>query len=480
MTAAGLAGTTLRPFGAARGALTTGGRADLRGASLPWPALLYLLAVVIPVSFNLGPLVMTLLRLVLIVLIVPLVVRLLTGRLGRVMLTDVLFLAHLLWIAVALAANNPDMVVQQMGSLGVEFLGGYLVGRAYIRTPQDFAALCRILAIIVCCTLPLAIHEALTGQPVVIEALARLPGIDSVEVITYERRMGLERAQVMLAHPILYGLFCSMAFSLVFVALKGTAGTLRRYLMSAVIAACLFLSLSSGALLALALQLALIAWSVLTRYERWGWWLLIGLGATAYVVVDLLSNRTPIQVFMSYATFSPHNAFYRGVIFEWGMKNVWGSPILGIGLDDWVRPAWMRDSSMDNFWLVTAVRFGIPGFLLLAAGYALAVLQVMRRDFRGDPVLTLFRRAWVFTFLGLSFTLCTVHVWTNTYSFVFFMLGAGIWLIATPVGPLAGSDVGSGAGEEAPPGAARRPTAAHTRFPPVPRGGAVAGALGAR
>ena len=53
----------------------------------------------------------------------------------------------------------------------------------------------------------------------------------------------------------------------------------------------------------------------------------------------------------------------------------------------------------------------------------------MRRDFSADLILTLLRRAWVFTFLGLSFTLTTVHVWTNVYSFVFFMFGAGIWLI---------------------------------------------------
>jgi len=56
----------------------------------------------------------------------------------------------------------------------------------------------------------------------------------------------------------------------------------------------------------------------------------------------------------------------------------------------------------------------------------------MRRDFMSDIRLTLIRRSWVFTFLGLSFTLCTVHVWGSVYSFVFFMLGSGMWLISVP------------------------------------------------
>jgi hypothetical protein len=53
----------------------------------------------------------------------------------------------------------------------------------------------------------------------------------------------------------------------------------------------------------------------------------------------------------------------------------------------------------------------------------------MRRDFTADPVLSQIRRAWVFTLLGLTFTLCTVHVWGSVFSFVIFMFGSGVWLI---------------------------------------------------
>lgn len=400
---------------------------------LPLPVWLYLLCVVIPIGFQAGPLAMTTLRLLLIVMIVPLMIRLLLGHYGKVLVTDILFVAHILWATVALAVNNPDQVVQQVGSVGMEFLGGYVMGRAYIRTPEAFAALCRALVVIVLCTVPLALHETLTGRPLLIEYLRRF-GLSATGIVTIEGRMGLERVQAVFAHPIHYGLFCSVAFSLAFVALRDMTGGVRRYVTSALIAGAGFLALSSGALLAVSAQIALILWAAIFAKVTWRWWLLLGLFALGYVVIDILSNRSPIKVFMSYATFSPHNAYWRSIIFDWGMKSVWAHPLFGIGMNDWVRPSDMHSGSMDNFWLVMAVRYGIPGFVPLALGFIFAIARIMRRDFAADAMLTLFRRAWVFTFLGLSFTLSTVHVWTNIYSFVFFMFGAGMWLITARAG----------------------------------------------
>jgi hypothetical protein len=397
----------------------------------------YLFCVVLPIWFNAGPLLMSTLRLFLIVMIIPVMIRLLMGAYGRVILTDWLFVAHTLWMAVALGVNSPEAVVTQVGSVGLEFLCGYAIGRAYVRTPEVFLALCRALALIVLCLTPFAIYEAQTGRPLIVEYIARLPGINSVEIVTIEGRLGMERVQGPFAHPIHFGLFCSVSFSLTFVALKGVVSDTRRWIMAIVVAGTGFLGLSSGAWLAILLQIVLIVWATVFDRIRWRWWLLVGLFALAYVVIDILSTRTPLRVFMSYATFSPHNAYWRGLIFEWGIANVFGSaekaipasPIFGIGMRDWIRPHFMHDGSMDNFWLLMAVRYGVPGFLLIAVGYALVITRVMRRDFAADPVLSQIRRAWVFTFLGLTFTLCTVHVWGSMFSFVFFMFGAGVWLI---------------------------------------------------
>ena len=411
--------------------------AGLMSGRLPWQVTVYLFCVVIPIWFNAGPLLMSTLRLFLMVMMIPVVIRLLMGAYGRVIITDWLFVAHTLWMAVALGVMSPQAVVTQVGSVGMEFMGGYVIGRAYVRTPEVFLALCRALMLIVLCLTPFAIHEAHTGRPLIVEWIQRLPVINSVGIVSIDQRLGLERVQGPFAHPIHFGLFCSVAFSLTFVALKGVAGNTRRWITATIVAATGFLGLSSGAWLAIILQIALIAWATVFDRIRWRWWLLVGLFALAYVVIDIFSNRTPIRVFMSYATFSAHNAYWRGLIFEWGIANVLGSveksipasPIFGIGMGDWVRPHFMNSGSMDNFWLVMVVRYGVPGFLLIAIGYAVVISRVMRRDFTTDPVLSQIRRAWVFTFLGLTFTLCTVHVWGSVYSFVFFMFGAGIWLI---------------------------------------------------
>ena len=400
---------------------------------LPLVIWAYLLAVIIPIMFQAGPLTLSGLRLLLIVMIIPVLFRLFTGHYGRLIVPDVLFVLYLIWTVLALAANNPSSVIEQTGSVGMEFLGGYALGRAYIRSREDFAAMTRVLVLMVIVMLPFAVFETLTSRSLWLEALRAVPGIDTLREIPSEARnlfgMRLERVQGGFAHPIHFGLFCSVTFSLCVVGMKGIFSTPRRQLSGAALALAACLSLSSGALLAIVLQAALILWALALARVPGRWWVLVGVFVVLYVGIDLASERTPIRVFMSYATFSAHNAFWRGIIFEWGMKSVWANPILGIGLNDWVRPSFMVGSSVDNFWLLMAMRYGIPAFLLLVTGYVWIIASLMRRDFRSDPVLTQFRLAWVFTFLGMSFTLCTVHVWEAMYSFTFFMLGAGVWMM---------------------------------------------------
>lgn len=430
-----------------------------------WPpalVTLYLLAVLLPLTFRLGPLQMTSVRVLLLVIFFPLAWKLVSGRAGRLMSVDVFMVLHIVWATLALAVNNPGQVVQQAGSVGLEFIGGYLVGRTLIRNREDFVAMVRFLVLVVILILPLVVYETMTGKSLMLTLIRSLPGFGAPPDLSIGRRLGLDRVQLTFVHPIHFGLFCSVVFSLCFVGLKGTMSDGRRVLSGFIVAGSGFLALSSGAFLAIILQFGLIAWAFTFRRVRRRWWLLVGMFALAYIVVDLLSNRPPIRVFMTYATFSAHTAYWRMIIFDWGMKNVWANPVFGLGLNDWVRPSYMRSGSMDNFWLVMAVRYGIPGFLFLAAGYLIALFRIMARDFSTDPVLSNLRLAWTFTFVGLTFTLYTVHVWSNVYSFVFFMFGAGIWLI--DVSPDDGNQPAHD-GEGVTPGGRLRTGPVYTRFP---------------
>ena len=281
--------------------------------------------------------------------------------------------------------------------------------------------------IVIMLSLPLAVFEGMTGHSPLITLIDAIPGLNSVTPIAIAPRLGLERAQVLFAHPIHYGLFGSTLTALVFV---GTAGRwpipLRVFGLSCGVFAS-FLALSSGAFLSVLLQLFLIIWALLLPKSRTRWFALLGLCCLAYVVIDVLSNRTPVRVFFSYATFSAHNAYWRGIIFEWGLVNIAQHPIFGIGLNDWVRPDFMRSGSMDNFWLVIAVRYGIPGFILFSGAFVMGLFRVLFKDLPAE--LHAIRRAWVICFIGLTFTLCTVHIWTSIFSFVWFLFGAGLWLL---------------------------------------------------
>ncbi len=393
---------------------------------LPWPVTVYFLAILLPVEFNLGSLFMTGVRAILIAMAIPMAVKLVTGKVGRILWTDVLFLLFSIWNILSLFQNNPDQAISFGGSVGVEFMGGYLLGRVYIRTPEDFIALCKMLFLVVAITIPFAMYESQTGTAPIPTLIEKLPVVYSLPDFYNEiagRRLGLERSQVVFAHPIHYGLFCSTAISLAFVGFKGIFTNGFRLFVTFLMVLGVVFSVSSGALLPVVLQFGLIIWARIFDPVRARWLYLVALTAFCYVVVDLLSNRTPIQVFLSYATFSPHNAYWRMLIFEWGMMNVWANPLWGLGLNEWVRPWFMHSGSMDNFWLLVAVRYGIPGFLLTAIGFAIVIWKVMWRDFDADLVLWRLRRAWVITMVGLALTLCTVDVWATAYSYVAFPAG---------------------------------------------------------
>lgn len=389
---------------------------------------LYVAAVIVPLGFDVGTLAMSALRVLLLVIIIPLSVQLFTGRFGRIYPVDYLLFLHAFWIFLSISINNPDRVVENAGAYSLEFLGGYVVGRAYVRSPQAMYRLIRMVLVFTALSLPFALIESQTGTAVIVKWLEAIPGIETVVQVDVAKRMGLHRSQVVFAHPIHYGLFCTTALSLTWIGMRGVMNGTARLLGSFAILAAVFLSLSSGALLAALMQLGLITWNFIFRNNPRKWMLLFGLFAFCYVIVDLLSNRTPIRVFMSYATFSAHNAFYRAIIFEWGMINVWDNPVIGLGLRRWIRPGFMKSGSIDNFWLVMAVKFGIPGFLMIAGGYLDALLRVGRRKLTPGSAVSNLRLAWMLTFVGLTFTLATVHIWTSIFSFVFFLLGAGVWI----------------------------------------------------
>ncbi len=436
------------------GRAQAGGLAQIGGlaktGSLHPAVFLLLICIALPFYFTIGSLWLTPNRLVLLLFFFPASARWLSGAAGRVRLADFCVIGLCIWGAIAMFASDGTNTIQFSGMATVETFGAYMIGRAYIRTEAQYIAAMRLLGLIILLLVPGAIVESITGfrlyNRIFDPVLHTFPWAD------YEKRLHMFRAQTVFEHPILYGVFTAFAFAPLFAIARLRAGRLQSWISASPSIFATFFCLSMGAYLGVMIQLMLMAWGLILRNVRNHWKILGGLMAAAYVIVDMLSNRTPFQVFSSYVTFDAHTAYWRVLIFKYGMENVWAHPIFGLGafVNDWKRPDWMFTSTVDNLWLVFTLRYGIPGFFLILGSF-MAVLVGLMRARLTDPALRAHRDALAFSFLGLGIAICTVHLWNATFIFMMFMLGASAWLSDVESQDQTGSGIGSATGSGATP-----------------------------
>lgn len=388
---------------------------------LPIATTIFVLALVTPIIFNLGPIALNGTRLVLVCAFLPCLWSTISGKREPLTLSELCLIFFTLWFGIAFAFHHGLGVWERFGQNTLDSLGAYLLARTTIRNARQFEQLVKLLALAATLVVPFAFLEALTGRVFLNEILDRVPFWKSMAHVDGPRRLGLDRAQATFEHPILYGVFSSSLLVLCIM-------VRRSYAMGLLVMIGGCLSLSTAALLQTVLQLGMICWNVLLRSVRSRWLILVGLIVLGYVVLDLMTNRSPIRVFISYATFNSHTGYHRIHIWNYGIENVMKSPLFGIGLNDWTRPAWLHSDSVDNFWLLVAMWCGFPGVIALISGFVLTLVKVLRAKIDPSQIESRYRVAWVITIVLMSISLCTVHVWNATYSYLFFMLGAGFWL----------------------------------------------------
>ena len=392
---------------------------------------LYFICTLLPISLTIAGQSLSPLRVLLLVLFIPFAARILQGKVGRVTPVDLLMAAHAAWIFLALIVVHGTARIPYAGITVVELVGGYLLGRVLVRGVDDYRRMIRFLLNSLIFLLPFALIELITGTIVIAEIVGNV-----FETISRGRsaygRMGLERVYAVFAHPILYGLFCSLAIANLYYMARGKGflrftGMLFATFMT-------FMSLSSAPLLACMLQFMLIAWDKITKGK---WKLLIILSITFYVVIDSLSNRTPVTILIETLTFNASTGWTRIAIFEYGMRNAMANPLFGIGFNDWVRPFWLT-SSVDNFWLFTAMSYGFPAVIFLIIAMLIHFAASMRAQLKGDDRLRI-RTGHLITLAAICFTLATVHMWGAAAVFVMFYIGSGAW-IYTSEGALRDAD----------------------------------------
>lgn len=385
---------------------------------------IFVFSLALPILFHLGSLRLSPYRLLLIATFIPCLIAWLSQSMGRIRLADIFMLLTATWGAVVFVnLHGIDEGLQSGGIFVIETFGTFLFARRYVRDVFAFQRMVRCLTLMVLFLLPFAAYENVTGSPILIEMSSKIFSVH--EFAPNESRLGLSRAQVTFEHPILFGIVSSSAFALSFYAF-GAATRRGGRLASGLVAITAFCSLSSGAILSVVVQAMLIVWDKITASVARRWTILAALVLTAYFAVAALSQRSAVEVFISYLTFSADNSYMRMHIWHYGTASVMNHPIFGTGFNEWERPSWMG-GSIDNFWLVCAVRYGIPGFLFMAASF-LSVCFGLGRLRNVSFQVAQCRKGLIITLCGLGIAMCTVHLWNAPYVLFIFLLGSGMWM----------------------------------------------------
>lgn len=395
-------------------------------SSLSLWAQLFLIGLVIPLFVYAGPLRLSVYRVVLIIAFFPTLFFWLSGRAGPIRLPDLCVLGICLWSTLSLSVvHGFSQVIETTGILWVETLGAYLIGRCYVRTPEQFYAGIRTLFILGVVIFPFALFESFTGANPILTFFRKL-GATYVET-NMDPRLGLERAQGPFTHPIHLGVFFLSLSGAVYYVLGYGKRWIARVGRTIVVAFLGALSLSSGPFVALMTQINILIWDGMMKSVRQRWYILAAFSVVGFIVVDLISNRTPFHVVIEYLALNKETAYNRIRIWEFGTKNIFANPLFGLGFNPWEKPYWMSDS-VDMFWILPAMRHGIIVWVLwLVLFFSIFIAVISRRNLSEKE--NWYRTGYLVTIFGMFMAGWTVHYWEMTYVYFVFLLASGVWIL---------------------------------------------------
>lgn len=399
-----------------------------RGSAVPTPALLFLLSLTIPFLFNVGPVQMSIYRIFLLLMIVPCLLNWASGGAGRIRVPDILLLLMSAWVALSYwVVHDVNTALEGGGINFIETVGAYLVARRYIRTAEDFRAMTAAMFWIIAIMLPFAIYETATGHNVLLDLASKLNS--SVGDIYKRPRWGFDRVQGIFQHPILFGIFCGSAPALVYYVLGYNTSFASRWGKTALTSFAAALSLSSGPLTSLVAQFLLIFWDRALSSVKKRWLILTSAITSLSIAFELAANRSMPEIFITFFAFNTHSAMNRIRIWNFGTISVSNYPFFGVGKNEWERLDWMS-ASIDMFWLVPAVRNGLPSAIFLhLAFFAIFLSIAFKRDL--PKIADRYRTGFLICMVGFYLGGWTVNYWKTVYVLFIFLLGSGVWILDT-------------------------------------------------
>ena len=353
---------------------------------------------------------------------------------------DLLLILALCWIALAsfMTSGSVTTAMVQGGSHLVDIGLAYFVARAGIQSPNDFRKFLILAAPGILFTGVIILMEAVSHR-LIVQSIAS--SITGVPVSDFQNvRLGLMRGMSSFPHPILAGIF--LASFLPLYLLSGLRG-LPRFLgiVGSVLA---WFTLSSAALLGLVVGTLLYCYDWLTeRIYNATWRLFLFFSGLLYLVVELGSNSGFYSIMVRYASFNAVSAYNRILIWKYGSQNVAEHPWFGIGYADWDRPDWMHSDSFDWFWLILALRFGIPTAILVLGATLLAIGMVAWKSRKMAAADARLLRGVAISLGVFSLGLNSVSLWLSTLAWFFMLVGMAVSLgaLQQPRGNVAGRRV---------------------------------------
>ena len=297
---------------------------------LPIPVIMLLLSLVFPFLVQVGPLLITVNRLVLLIMVVPCLFIWLLGRAGKIRMADVALLLMCLWITISyFAIHGLGVAIEAGGMRFIETMGAFLVARCFIRDAESFRAMVALLFMIIVAMLPFAIYEALTAHNILLDLANSIwySGVDAAKA----PRWGLDRVEGVFMHPILFGVFCGAPISLVYYVLGYGISTFGRLFKTGLVGFTALFSLSSGPLAAILAQVMLIGWDQSLFWLKKRWAILSGGILTLIVALEVAANRTTPELFIHYFAFNKLSASNRLRIWDYGTQSVAEHPLFGVG-----------------------------------------------------------------------------------------------------------------------------------------------------
>lgn len=341
-------------------------------------------------------------RLAITLLLVPALLKLLRERRHFVSSDFFVFLAAAWMIG---AGFQNDGIASATAEV-IELLGGYIVSRAYFFGRLELQNFMRVFKIIMVIVIFLASLEPIAGTNVITSITS---AIFHTPVNSTQFRLGIARAQSTIEDSELFGTLCCVAgcFSVYL-----EPNRLRRFLW---VGFCFFgclLSISAGPLLTFAIMLASYGYDCMAFQFPWRWRAYVATVAGLIAAVFVASNN-PVGWLIEHLLFDPASSYFRVYVFDYYFAQIAVHPFTGWGFGPVGSDDFLSVTTVDNVWIVCAVRFGLPMiFFLLLTNIGTFFFVSLRHE--GKQVDTYIRDAGTaFTFglvclMGIGLT---VHYW---------------------------------------------------------------------